>query len=144
MGRFNYYAIVNGKDGFKGTKETWEECAPLVKGVEGARYKGFSRLEDAEEWMEKTEAKLASETVNIPKTYRDKPYAPSKRARRKISSIEGLSIKQKLKEMEDEVSDLMDRLAGVLNEIDSVLDMIDDDTDDTEEEKKDNCDLPFT
>ena len=66
MGRFNYYAIVNGKDGFKGTKETWEECAPLVKGVEGARYKGFSRLEDAEEWIEYAYCIVSREALQEP------------------------------------------------------------------------------
>ena len=46
-----YYAVKNGKDGLSGVYLTWEDCKAQVEGVSGARYKGFSTLEEAEAFM---------------------------------------------------------------------------------------------
>lgn len=46
-----YYAVKNGKDGLSGVYLTWEDCKAQVEGVSGARYKGFSTLEEAEAFL---------------------------------------------------------------------------------------------
>jgi ribonuclease HI len=45
-----YYAYaVNGS---KGVTESWDECKEIVSGVQGAKFKSFESLEDAELWLE--------------------------------------------------------------------------------------------
>lgn len=49
MAKKNYYAV---KDGYKkGIFNSWEECRKLVTGYPNAQYKGFSTLEEAENYM---------------------------------------------------------------------------------------------
>ena len=44
-----YYAVKIGR--ITGIYNTWEECKEQVEGFEGARYKSFSKLEDAQEYL---------------------------------------------------------------------------------------------
>ena len=44
-----YYAVKVGRT--IGIYNTWEECKEQVDGFEGARYKSFSKLEDAQEYL---------------------------------------------------------------------------------------------
>ena len=68
MGRFNIYAIAYGID--PKTKEpvsnlkvdSWDSCKPYVVGVEGAKYKGFLTVPEADVWLEKTVAELTEKT----------------------------------------------------------------------------------
>lgn len=45
-----YYAYFLSKDR-QGIVEGWDACERLVKGVAGARYRGFSRRDAAEQWL---------------------------------------------------------------------------------------------
>jgi ribonuclease HI len=47
--RKQYYAVRNGRK--PGIYRTWEECKAQVDGYARAQYKGFSSLEEAEEYM---------------------------------------------------------------------------------------------
>lgn len=68
MGKFNIYAIGYGIDpktqkpvyGLK--VNTWEECKPYIIAVEGARYKGFLTVPEADKWLEKVAAELEGKT----------------------------------------------------------------------------------
>lgn len=53
-----YYAVKVGKT--KGIYYTWEECKEQVDGFEGAEYKSFSNLEDANKYILELE-----EVVNV-------------------------------------------------------------------------------
>lgn len=59
MAKYNIYAVAFGKDprnekSVHGLKfRTWDECKPYVKGVEGAKYKGFLTEDEANAWLEK-------------------------------------------------------------------------------------------
>lgn len=44
-----YYAVKKGKT--TGIFRTWEECRACVEGCSGAEYKGFARLQEAEEYL---------------------------------------------------------------------------------------------
>jgi ribonuclease HI len=45
-----YYAyFVNGS---KGVTESWDECREIVSGAQGAKFKSFESLNDAELWLE--------------------------------------------------------------------------------------------
>ncbi|MBI2055779.1 MAG: ribonuclease H family protein [Candidatus Sungbacteria bacterium] len=46
-----YYAYIVPDTGEIGVAENWKECEEKVSGVQGARFKGFSRKEDAENWL---------------------------------------------------------------------------------------------
>ena len=45
-----YYAVKNGK--VPGIYETWEECQKNVTGFQGAEYKSFKTIEEAQKFME--------------------------------------------------------------------------------------------
>lgn len=42
-----FYAIRKGRDGFSGVVHTWDECKPLVNGVNGAIFKSFATMSEA-------------------------------------------------------------------------------------------------
>ncbi|MFA6336957.1 MAG: viroplasmin family protein [Candidatus Paceibacterota bacterium] len=44
-----YAYLVNGR---KGIAETWPECEAIVKGIAGAKFKGFESRIEAEKWLE--------------------------------------------------------------------------------------------
>lgn len=86
MAKYNFYAVAIGQD--PQTKEcvtnkicdNWKECEAYVKNIEGARYKGFLTVPEAQEWIrhvleenaekkvEKTILKENKETKSIKKT----------------------------------------------------------------------------
>lgn len=51
MASKKYYAYRLPKTGESGICDNWEECKKIVSGKTDARYKGFSSLADAEEWI---------------------------------------------------------------------------------------------
>lgn len=67
------YAIKEGFDTQKNIKiedkivSTWAECLKLVKGVKGAKYKSFERLEEANKFLEESSASLKKGDNNYPK-----------------------------------------------------------------------------
>ncbi len=52
-----YYAVKNGKDGVSGVYLTWADCKAQTEGVPGAKYKGFSSMEEAEAFLRGEELK---------------------------------------------------------------------------------------
>lgn len=52
MAAKKYYAVKKGK--VTGVFKSWAECRDAVDGYSGARYKGFSTLEEAEEYLGET------------------------------------------------------------------------------------------
>lgn len=70
----NFYAVKRGFDKKQNKEitdliaEDWYEVAPLVKGYDNARYKGFDTKEEAETWLsvvDKTDAeRRAKETID--------------------------------------------------------------------------------
>jgi len=86
MAKYNFYAVAIGRD--PQTKEpvtnkicdNWKECESYIKNVEGARYKGFLTVPEAQEWIrhvleentekkaEKAVSKENKETEPIKKT----------------------------------------------------------------------------
>lgn len=66
MAKYSIYAVAIGRD--PDTKElvynkkfkTWPEAQPYVKGVEGARYKGFLTDTEADAWMATVHEKEAA------------------------------------------------------------------------------------
>src|SRR3989344_2473204 len=46
-----YYACFIPQKNLKKIFDNWKECEKLVKGVYGARYRGFKTREEAEEWL---------------------------------------------------------------------------------------------
>ncbi len=64
------YAVKSGKDGVNGIYFTWEECRSQVDGVSGARYKGFSTMEEARAFLEGEEISAeqgGQEDIPVPK-----------------------------------------------------------------------------
>jgi ribonuclease HI len=49
MAKKNFYAVKVGK--ITGIFKTWEECKASVDGYSGAKYKGFAKKEEAEEYL---------------------------------------------------------------------------------------------
>lgn len=49
MAARKYYAVKKGR--VPGIFHTWEECRASVEGYPGAEYKGFARLDEAQEYM---------------------------------------------------------------------------------------------
>lgn len=49
MAARKYYAVKKGK--VTGVFQNWDECRSAVEGYSGARYKGFSTLEEAKEYL---------------------------------------------------------------------------------------------
>lgn len=47
-----YYAYLIPHTGEKGVVQSWQECEKMVSGESGARFKGFSTREEAQEWLE--------------------------------------------------------------------------------------------
>ncbi|MCR5797927.1 MAG: ribonuclease H family protein [Eubacterium sp.] len=60
MAKKNYYCVLAGKT--PGIYRTWDECKAQVDGFPGAKYKGFSLLEEAEEYM-KSDADESEKTI---------------------------------------------------------------------------------
>lgn len=62
MGKNKYYAFkASGKSG---VADSWPECESAVKGVTGAKYKGFSTREEAFAWLD-AGADYAVKHVNL-------------------------------------------------------------------------------
>lgn len=51
MAKKKFYSYIVPSKRLKGVAEDWAECEKLVKGEVGARFKGFSTREEAEEWL---------------------------------------------------------------------------------------------
>ncbi len=49
MAKKNFYAVKVGRN--SGIYKTWEECSAQVNGFVGAKYRGFSSLQDAEAFL---------------------------------------------------------------------------------------------
>lgn len=66
MAKYSIYAVAIGRD--PDTKQpvynrkfkTWAEAQPFIKGVEGARYKGFLTDSEADAWMANVHEKEAA------------------------------------------------------------------------------------
>ena len=66
MAKYSIYAVAIGRD--PDTKQpvynrkfkTWAEAQPFIKGVEGARYKGFLTDSEADAWMTNVHEKEAT------------------------------------------------------------------------------------
>jgi len=50
-----FYAIRVGKNGFHGIVNTWNECSPLVTGVNGSKFKSFDSIAEAEAFLNDSE-----------------------------------------------------------------------------------------
>ena len=67
------YAIQFGFDSKKNMKieniivNTWDECLAYVKGVKGAKYKSFERIEDAKSYLNEGNRMLKKSDENYPK-----------------------------------------------------------------------------
>lgn len=58
-----FYAV---KKGIKpGIYTTWDECSTQVQGFPGAQYKGFSSLNDAEEYLGVSKPKVQEEAIEL-------------------------------------------------------------------------------
>lgn len=55
MAKNKFYAVKNGHK--TGIFESWADCSKQVHGFSGAIYKGFAKLEDAEDYLKGQEAK---------------------------------------------------------------------------------------
>lgn len=47
-----FYAYLVPRTGKSGIADSWSECEKIVKGEEGARFKGFKTRDEAEKWLE--------------------------------------------------------------------------------------------
>ncbi|HUX35759.1 MAG TPA: RNase H1/viroplasmin domain-containing protein, partial [Candidatus Paceibacterota bacterium] len=47
-----FYAYLVPRAGKSGIADKWSECEKIVKGKEGARFKGFKTKDEAEKWLE--------------------------------------------------------------------------------------------
>lgn len=64
-----FYAVKVGL--VPGIYRTWEECEPLVHGVQGAKYKSFPTMEEAQAFLESGEGiQVSSEEHSSPKKSR--------------------------------------------------------------------------
>lgn len=62
MAKKNYYAVKIGKK--PGIYQSWEEVKPLIDGVPGAMYKGFSTLSEAEAYIaSEQDARVSSGSI---------------------------------------------------------------------------------
>ena len=70
MAKYNIYAVGYGiepktKEPVFGIKcKTWDECQKYVKGVEGAKFKGFQTDAEADIWIEKIRTDIVSKTIS--------------------------------------------------------------------------------
>ena len=53
MAKKKIYAVRNGRN--PGIYSSWSECEEQIKGFPGQEYKGFSNLEEAQEYLNNTE-----------------------------------------------------------------------------------------
>lgn len=51
MPKKKYYAVRRGRDGFKGIVSTWAICKSHVDGVKNAKYKSFTTMDAANEFI---------------------------------------------------------------------------------------------
>ncbi len=59
-------------DGTKGIVSGWEQCERIVKGTRGARFKGFKRRDEAEEWLNLgANYSIKLKSKNVPGIYFD-------------------------------------------------------------------------
>lgn len=49
MSGFKCYAVSKGRG--VGIFDTWKECQKVIRGFQGARYRGFYSRADAENWL---------------------------------------------------------------------------------------------
>jgi len=47
-----YYAYFVPRTNKKGVTDSWQECEKIIKGEQGAKFKGFKTKAEAEEWLE--------------------------------------------------------------------------------------------
>ena len=52
MAKKKIYAVRNGRN--PGIYSSWSECEEQIKGFPGQEYKGFSNLEEAQEYLNNT------------------------------------------------------------------------------------------
>lgn len=67
-----FYAVKHGKS--TGIVNSWDECKAMVDGVPGAKYKGFSTLEDAEAYLNDEAPKLLEVKEGCAVAYVDGSY----------------------------------------------------------------------
>ena len=68
MGKYYAYFVPNGN--LRGIADNWEECKKIVSGKPNAKYKGFKKIEDAEEWL-KAGADYKFKKIGEPGVYFD-------------------------------------------------------------------------
>lgn len=70
MAKFNIYAVGYGLDPVSkepvfGIKcQTWNDCQQYVKGVEGAKFKGFQTDAEADIWMENIRKQVLGKAID--------------------------------------------------------------------------------
>ena len=82
MAKYNFYAVAIGQD--PQTKErvtnkicdTWKECEAYVKNVEGARYKGFLTVPEAQVWITKVLEENELKNHEVPDEILEKNIKP--------------------------------------------------------------------
>ena len=66
-----YYAVKVGR--MTGIYNTWDECKEQVDGFEGALYKSFSKLEDAQEYLlDGKKEKINTENITLVRKNKNK------------------------------------------------------------------------
>lgn len=81
MAKYSIYAVGYGID--PKTKQpvyglkfpTWKECEQYVKGVEGARFKGFLTDMEADAWIDKISDDFVLEDVGVKENTRQKTFS---------------------------------------------------------------------
>ena len=67
-----YYGIKIGYDKVKGEEvkdlivDSWSECEKYIKGVKGAKYKSFTTIAEAKEYLSQGDPILKKEGILIP------------------------------------------------------------------------------
>ena len=70
MGKYNIYAVGYGVDPDTGEIVTnklcksWDECQKFIKGVNGAKYKGFLTPTEAKEWLKQFNVNNDSDDIH--------------------------------------------------------------------------------
>ena len=60
MAKKKIYAVKKGKT--TGIFRTWAECSSAVKGYSGAQYKGFSTMDEAEQYLYGKKANITEDS----------------------------------------------------------------------------------
>ena len=85
MGKYNIYAVGHGVEPDTGEIVTnklcksWDECQKFIKGVTGAKYKGFLTKYEASEWLKQfnnsDDNDIHNKTSNVEKPIMNKPIS---------------------------------------------------------------------